>query len=60
MSYSVYRLTCATCGMKYAQLLPDYQEEETLLCPACEGRLERGGKLTGKDLLASGFSMGGG
>lgn len=60
MGYSVYHLSCGTCGAQYAHMMPDEGPDGVLICPACEGALDKGRKLTGKELIACGLSFGGG
>jgi predicted nucleic acid-binding Zn ribbon protein len=58
--YAIYQLKCPECGMQYAQMISDREEYLPLLCPSCQAELEKIRKLSGSELLACGFNVGGG
>lgn len=58
--YSIYELRCPKCEMQYAQMIADNEEHLPLLCPSCGTELEKIGKLSGAEMLACGFNVGGG
>jgi hypothetical protein len=60
MSYAIFELRCPTCELQYAQMLSDADDHLPIPCPSCDADLQKGKKLTGAELLACGFSVGGG
>ncbi|UCF31996.1 MAG: zinc ribbon domain-containing protein [bacterium] len=60
MSYAIFELKCAGCGLEYAQLLSEEEGELPIPCPTCDTDLEKGRKISGEELLSCGFSSGGG
>lgn len=46
--------------MQYAQMIADDEEHLPLPCPSCRAELEKIRKLSGAEMLACGFNVGGG
>ena len=57
MGYAIFELECPACGIEYAQILSEEDEDVSISCPSCSGYLEKGKKLSGKDMIYSGCDI---
>ena len=57
MSYAIFELKCTTCGIEYAQLLPEKEEQAEVVCPSCDDYLIKGKKLTGAEMISCGINL---
>jgi DNA-directed RNA polymerase subunit RPC12/RpoP len=57
MSYAIFELKCTTCGIEYAQLLPEEEEGVAITCPSCDDYLKKGKKLTGAEMISCGINL---
>ncbi len=57
MSYAIFELKCAACGIECAQLLPEEEEQVAITCPSCDDYLIKGKKLTGAEMISCGINL---
>ncbi|MFV1956395.1 MAG: zinc ribbon domain-containing protein [bacterium] len=58
MSFAIFELKCSACGVEYAQLLSESDENASISCPYCNEDLVKRKKLSGEDLIQCGMKSG--